>query len=80
MRDREPPVASTSTATIGAAETTRRRGAAAIATAGTASGPGAVSSSSEGDVYSSTDRNGSTADAYGRSDAVAEEPRRRRPR
>lgn len=70
---------STSTSTQGSVYTTRRSGAAAISTQGSASGPGTVSSSSEGDVYSRTDRTGSEADAYGRSDAQASEPRRPRP-
>lgn len=65
-----------STSTSGAAYTDRRRGSAAINTSGTASGSGTVRSSSEGDVFSSTDKSGSTADAYGVSDAVAREPSR----
>jgi hypothetical protein len=60
--------------------TTRRGGAAAIDTRGMARGDGAVQSSSEGEVFSSTTRDGSDADAYGRSDASAEEPRRQRRR
>jgi len=67
------------TSTSGAAITTRRGGAAAIDTRGHARGDGSVQSNSEGEVYSSTDRDGSQADAYGRSDASADEPRRRRP-
>lgn len=57
--------------------TDRRTGSAASSTSGTASGSGTVRSSSTGDVYSSTDQNGSTADAYGESTAVAREPTRR---
>jgi hypothetical protein len=68
---------SASTSTTGVAVTTRRGGAAAIDTRGTATGQGAVRSSSEGEVYSSTTRDGSDADAYGRSEAEAQEPRRR---
>lgn len=67
-----------STSTVGAAVTTRNGGAAAIDTRGQARGTGAVRSSSEGEVYSSTDRDGSDADAYGRSEAEADEPRQRR--
>ncbi len=74
-RDRRANSAATST--TGAAITTRRGGAAAIDSRGTASGQGAVRSSSEGEVYSSTTRDGSDADAYGRSEAEADEPRRR---
>jgi hypothetical protein len=74
-RDRRANSASTST--TGVAVTTRRGGAAAIDTRGTATGQGAVRSSSEGEVYSSTTRDGSDADAYGRSEAEAQEPRRR---
>lgn len=66
---------SAATSTTGAVYTGRRSGAAAINTNGAASGPGSVSSSSQGDVYSSTDRNGSEADAYGNSDANANEPK-----
>lgn len=66
-----------STSTTGAVYTDRRRGSAAINTTGSATGSGAVRSSSEGEVYSSTDRQGSQADAYGVSDAEAREPRRR---
>lgn len=65
-----------STSTNGAVYTDRRTGSAAINTNGTASGSGAVSSSSEGEVYSSTDRNGSQADAYGNSTATAQPSRR----
>lgn len=63
-----------STSTTGAAYTDRRTGSASIATNGTASGDGTVRSSSEGEVYSSTDKTGSQADAYGNSTAVAREP------
>jgi hypothetical protein len=78
-KHRAHAAASASTSTTGSAYTTRRSGAAEIDTRGQASGPGAVSSSSEGDVYSSTDRDGSQADAYGTSDAnAAERPRRPR--
>lgn len=66
-----------STSTTGAVYTDRNAGSAAINTNGTASGSGTVRSSSEGDVYSSTDRSGSQADAYGNSTAVAREPTRR---
>jgi hypothetical protein len=76
---REARQNSASTSTVGAAVTTRRGGAAAIDTRGTASGTGAVRSSSEGEVYSSTTRDGSDADAYGRSEAEAQERRRNRP-
>jgi hypothetical protein len=65
-----------STSTTGAAYTDRRTGSASIATNGTASGDGTVRSSSEGEVYSSTDKTGSQADAYGNSTAVATEPTR----
>lgn len=71
------------TSTTGAAITTRRGGAAAIDTRGYARGDGAVRSESEGEVFSSTNRNGSEADAYGFSRAEADEPtrrERRRPR
>lgn len=76
-RDRRANSASTST--VGAAITTRRGGAAAIDTRGRATGTGSVYSSSEGEVYSSTTRDGSDADAYGRSEAEAQERRRNRP-
>jgi hypothetical protein len=66
-----------STSTTGSVYTDRRTGTAGIATNGTASGSGTVRSSSEGEVYSSTDRTGSQADAYGNSTAVAREPTRR---
>lgn len=66
-----------STSTTGAVYTDRRRGSAAISTQGSATGDGSVRSSSEGEVFSSTDRQGSQADAYGVSEAEAEEPRRR---
>lgn len=65
-----------STSTTGAAYTDRRTGSASIATNGTASGDGTVRSTSEGEVYSSTDREGSQADAYGNSTAAAREPTR----
>lgn len=65
-----------STSTNGAVYTDRRTGSASIATNGTASGDGTVRSSSEGEVYSSTDKTGSQADAYGTSTAVAREPTR----
>lgn len=67
------------TSTTGVAVTTRRGGAAAIDTRGMARGDGTVQSSSEGEVYSSTDRDGSQADAVGSSEASATERRRRRP-
>lgn len=70
---------SASTSTTGVAATTRRGGIAAIDTRGQASGSGDVYSSSEGEVYSSTTRDGSDADAYGRSEAEAQERRRNRP-
>lgn len=66
-----------STSTSGAVFTDRRTGSAAINTNGTASGSGTVRSNSEGEVFSSTDRQGSQADAYGNSTAVAREPTRR---
>lgn len=66
---------SASTSTTGAVYTDRRRGSAAINTNGAAAGSGSVRSSSEGEVYSSTDRQGSQADAYGVSDAEAQEAR-----
>lgn len=71
---------SASTSTVGAAITTRRGGAAAIDTRGQAYGTGAVRSSSEGEVYSSTTRDGSDADAYGRSEAEALEAQRQQRR
>lgn len=74
-RDRR--VNSASTSTTGVAVTTRRGGAAAIDTQGTASGQGSVRTSSEGEVYSSTTRDGSDADAFGVSEAEAREARRR---
>lgn len=74
-RDRQVQApSSAATSTTGAVFTSRRNGSAAINTNGTASGAGSVSSSSEGDVFSSTDRRGSEADAYGSSDARADEP------
>lgn len=79
-RDERPRARSeAATSTTGVAVTTRRGGAAAIDTRGMARGDGSVQSSSEGEVFSSTTRDGSDADAYGRSDASADEPRRRRP-
>ena len=76
-RDRNASTPSAvSTSTTGAVYTDRRTGSAAISTQGSATGDGAVRSSSEGEVYSSTNRDGSQADAYGVSDAEAEEPRR----
>lgn len=69
---------SASTSTVGAAVSTRRGGAAAIDTRGQARGQGAVRSSSEGEVFSSTTRDGSDADAYGRSEAEAIERRQQR--
>jgi len=72
-----------STSTSGAAITTRRGGAAVIDTRGMARGDGTVRSSSEGEVFSSTTRDGSDADAFGVSNAEAMEPtreQRRRPR
>jgi len=68
---------SASTSTVGAAVTTRRGGAAVIDTRGQAQGQGTVRSSSEGEVFSSTTRDGSDADAFGRSEAEAQEPKRR---
>jgi hypothetical protein len=65
-----------STSTSGAVYTDRRSGSAAINTNGTAAGSGTVTSSSEGEVYSSTDRSGSQADAYGNSTAGATASRR----
>lgn len=65
-----------STSTNGAVYTSRRSGSAAINSSGTAAGSGAVSSSSEGEVYSQTDRNGSQADAYGNSTATSAPSRR----
>jgi hypothetical protein len=73
---------SASTSTVGAAATTRQGGVAVIDTRGQATGTGTVRSSSEGEVYSSTTRDGSDADAFGRSEAEALEaqrPRTRRP-
>jgi hypothetical protein len=67
-----------STNTTGAVYTDRRHGSAAISTQGSATGDGSVRSSSEGEVYSSTTRRGSEADAYGVSEAEADEPRRDR--
>lgn len=69
---------SASTSTTGSARTTRNSANAEIATRGSARGSGTVRSSSEGDVYASTDRSGSEADAYGNSTAEAREPTRRR--
>lgn len=74
-RDRRANSATTST--TGAAITTRRGGAAAIDTRGSAMGRGDVRSSSEGEVFSSTTRDGSDADAFGRSEAEANERRNR---
>ena len=51
--------------------TSRRYGAAAVNTRGEARASGTAWSSSEGDVYSRTDVDGSEADAYGRSEAEA---------
>jgi len=65
---------SAATSTNGAVFTTRRSGSAAINTNGAATGSGSVRSSSEGEVFSSTNRQGSEADAYGRSEAEADEP------
>lgn len=83
-RRRDRSNAEASTSTTGAAVTTRRGGAAAIDTRGYARGDGAVRSESEGEVFSSTTRDGSDADAYGFSRAEADEPtrrtQRRRPR
>ena len=62
---------SATTSTTGAVYTDNNRGSAAINSAGSAVGTGTVRSSSEGEVYSSTTRNGSDADAYGNSDASA---------
>jgi hypothetical protein len=73
-RMQAPSTASTNTS--GAVYTTRDSGSAAINTGGAASGSGAVRSSSEGEVYSSTDRQGSEADAYGNSEAEADGPNR----
>lgn len=67
---------SASTSTTGAVYTGRRSGSAAINTNGSASGSGTVRSTSEGEVYSSTTRQGSDADAYGNSTAVARESTR----
>ena len=67
-----------STNTTGAVYTDRRHGSAAISTQGSATGDGSVRSSSEGEVYSSTTRRGSEADAWGVSEAEADEPRRDR--
>ena len=72
----DPQANSATTSTSGAVYTSRRSGSAAINTNGAASGTGSVRSSSEGEVYSSTTRNGSDADAYGNSDAWADQPRR----
>ena len=66
---------SAATSTTGAVFTNRRSGSAAINTNGATSGAGSVSSSSQGDVFSSTDRDGSEADASGSSDAQADEPK-----
>ena len=77
MRQQQRNEASTST--VGAAVTTRNGGAAAIDTRGRAAGTGTVRSSSEGEVFSSTTRDGSDADAFGRSEAEALERRRNRP-
>lgn len=63
-----------STSTNGAVYTTRRSGSAAISTQGAAAGDGSVRSSSEGEVFSSTNQQGSEADAYGNSEAEANEP------
>ena len=62
---------SATTSTTGAVYTDHNRGSAAINSNGSAIGTGTVRSSSEGEVYSSTTRNGSDADAYGNSDASA---------
>lgn len=62
------------TSTSGSVYTDRRTGSAAINTNGAASGDGSVRSSSEGEVFSSTTRDGSQADAYGVSEAEANEP------
>lgn len=67
-----PGTASTSTA--GSAYTDRRTATSGITTSGTASGSGTVRSTSEGDAYASMTRDGSDADAYGNSTAVAREP------
>jgi len=69
------PAQSASTSTSGAVYTDRNSGSAAINTNGSAAGSGTVRSSSEGEVYSSTTRDGSDADAYGVSEAEAREPR-----
>ena len=66
---------SAATSTSGAVFTTRRSGAAAVNTNGTATGAGSVRSSSQGDVFSSTNQNGSEADGFGNSDAEANEPK-----
>ena len=72
----DPQGNAATTSTSGAVYTSRRSGSAAINTNGAASGAGSVRSSSEGEVYSSTTRNGSDADAYGNSDASTDQPRR----
>lgn len=77
-RDRAGQQATTSTS--GGAISTRNRGQAWIDTRGQARGGGAVRSESEGEVFSSTTRDGSDADAYGFSRAEADEPRRDRRR
>ena len=79
-RDRDRTGQQVTTSTSGGAITTRRGGAAYIDTRGAARGDGAVRSESEGEVFSSTTRDGSDADAYGYSRAEADEPRRERRR
>jgi len=74
-RSQASPAQSASTSTSGAVYTDRNSGSAAINTNGSAAGSGTVRSSSEGEVYSSTTRDGSDADAYGVSEAEAREPR-----
>ncbi|HEX5866860.1 MAG TPA: hypothetical protein VFY72_04085 [Beijerinckiaceae bacterium] len=67
---------SAATTSNNATYTDRRRASASSSTSGTATGSGAVSSSSDGGVFAATDRVGSEADAYGTSTATARNSRR----
>jgi hypothetical protein len=71
---------STRTSTEARVFTSPRFGGAYVNTRGEARASGNAWSSSEGDVYSRTDADGSEADAYGRSEAEAlQRVRRERP-
>ena len=70
---------STRTSTEARVITSPRFGGAYVNTQGEARARGNAWSSSEGDVYSRTDANGSEADAYGRSEAEALDRERPQP-